>query len=53
MDEKEKKEQNSEEQPENGVKAKWGAFWIFLFVIVVYALLDWFVLTPFLEWLKK
>ena len=34
MDKKEKKERNTEEQPENGVKAKWGALWIFVFVSV-------------------
>ncbi|MBQ2966490.1 MAG: hypothetical protein IJE10_00015 [Clostridia bacterium] len=45
---KDKKDKN---EPKN-VKAGWGAFWIFVFVIGVYLLLDWLVLTPFINWIK-
>lgn len=51
-DEKEKIEKQAEEKPVKGVKAGWGALWIFVFVIGVYLLLDWLVLTPFINWIK-
>lgn len=53
MDEKEKQETKTEEQPPKGIKAKWGALWIFVFVIGLYFLLDYFVLTPLIDWIKK
>lgn len=53
MDEKEKQENTPEEQPEKGVRAKWGALWIFVFVIALYFLLDYFVLTPLINWIRK
>ncbi len=52
-EEKEREEQQPEEQPRKGVKAKWGALWIFVFVIGLYFLLDHFVLTPLIDWIKN
>lgn len=34
------------------MKAKWGALWIFIFVVVVYFVLNEWVLTPVIDGLK-
>ncbi len=35
------------------MKAKWGAFWIFIFVAVIYVLLNEWILTPVIDMIKS